>query len=438
MEETRRQIILTVTFTIIAQTAGFVKLWLIAYFFGVDARLDGYYLALSLPTLISSIFSGIIQTGIFPVRAQLAVKSSDEMVHKFERMFLVLTAMLGISWSILFFLFREPLETLIVGDSSLLVRDAFRFMWPYAIFLIAFNITGDLLGYLLAMRNRYAYVPLGGLINAIVSGIVLLLWSEKGLWALAFGTVLGAISQVVVNVILLLRSDFVVFGPLPNKLLAAQKIRELVYIGGWIIPGLFLSNALVSIPVIFLREFGDGAVSSFSYAYRFHLQFLQLTVMAISPLLLANFSEMVARNNYKEIEKWISKSMRLSVLLGGGSLILIGSVGPFLLDILFGGRFDMNAAYRVGLHWWLLTIGLGFAVMGNVYAKLWQARKKVKQMSALAGFSLMVFIISYAITRSWMGEFSVSLSLSISNMVVTVIFWLSMRREQARLFAETN
>lgn len=81
----RKQLALVTVFTVIAQAAGFVKLWVTARLCGVGPELDGYNLALVAPTLISGVLSGIVQTGLFPVRARIAARSDSNVVDAFER-----------------------------------------------------------------------------------------------------------------------------------------------------------------------------------------------------------------------------------------------------------------------------------------------------------------------------------------------------------------
>lgn len=81
----RRQLIAITLLTAVAQAVAFAKLWLTARLFGTSAELDGYFLALAIPTLPSGVISGALQTAFFLVRARLARDQDRATVERFER-----------------------------------------------------------------------------------------------------------------------------------------------------------------------------------------------------------------------------------------------------------------------------------------------------------------------------------------------------------------
>ena len=121
---------------------------------------------------------------------------------------------------------------------------------------------------------------------------------------------------------------------------------------------------------------------------RLHSAALQLLVIACSTLILARFSDLVARNDTEALRRILTKAGMLSLVIGGGGVLMVWGLGAISLEWIFGGRFDDSAAVRVSSHWLLLTISLPFAIIGNVFAKLWQAQKRPKLISIMAFISL--------------------------------------------------
>ena len=62
----------------LVQLLGFLKLLLIAHWFGVSLELDAYYLALVVPALLQGFIGGALQTGFVPVYMQLQASDAAQ------------------------------------------------------------------------------------------------------------------------------------------------------------------------------------------------------------------------------------------------------------------------------------------------------------------------------------------------------------------------
>ena len=92
-----------------------------------------------------------------------------------------------------------------------------------------------------------------------------------------------------------------------------------------------------------------------------------------------------------------------------------------MLGWLFRGRFDSNAASRVTAIWTWLTAGLGFALLGNVFAKLWQAQSRPRVISVMAGAGLVALCVCYFGLRSLLGELAISAAMTGASAIVVVL-----------------
>jgi peptidoglycan biosynthesis protein MviN/MurJ (putative lipid II flippase) len=419
----RREIIVVTALTAIAQAAGFLKLWFTARLFGISAELDGYFLALVLPTLISGVVSGMLQTGLFPVRAKLAAAADTRTVERFERSVLVGLLVLGGAIAVVVIAAAPHAFALLAQDVPATVREAAAFVLPYAAALIFLNAIGAGLGYLLAMRHRYSVAVAAPIANALLGAGLLAVWPEGGLFNLALGTALGLALQVGICAIALERTGFRLFGPLLERGQALPEWREMARLSAWILPGLAFSNLTVSLSPALAASFGEGAVSAFGYAWRLHAAALQLLVMAASPVVLARFADLVARQEHEMIARLLRKAAWLSLGAGVCVTLFVSLLGAPLLELLFAGRFDAAAANRVSVHWFWLAIGLGPAMLGNVMAKLWQARRQPALLSTLAGTGFGIFLTAFLLLGSKMHESAIALGMTLSACLVTGAGW---------------
>lgn len=417
----KKQLAAIALLTAASQVAAFFKLWFTARIFGVGSELDGYNLALVLPGLVSGIMAGVLQTGLFPVRAGLQTTTKAPDVEAFERSVLLSVAILGLLLAIGFALATPIVVPILGGAAPQSVHAALTFAFPWLIVLLGLNMIGDCAGYLLAMRHRFVIAAAAPIANGILGGLLLAAWPQGGLSNLVLGTVLGLSLQVAICLWGLRATGLNLFGPLPGWTRWRRLTNDMIGLGAWILPGVVLSNLAVALPPIWMSAFGEGANSAFGYAYRLHSSSVQLLVMASSPVILAHFAELVARNQIEVVRSILRQAAIASMALGGIGLLLVGTLGAPLLKWVFGGRFDSAAAERVTNHWWWLTLGLAFLILGNVFAKLWQSQQRPRQISIMAGAGLLVLALTFILLRAQLQEFSVAAAMSASAAAIVIL-----------------
>jgi peptidoglycan biosynthesis protein MviN/MurJ (putative lipid II flippase) len=417
----KKQLAVIALLTLASQVSAFFKLWFTARVFGIGSELDGYNLALVLPTLISGVVAGFVQTGLFPVRARLKAAGHPDDVDAFERAIVWGIAALGVVTATLLSLCSPFIVPALAGSAPPSVVAAMGAAFPFLALLVALNMVGDCVGYLLAMRNRFAFAAAAPIANGIVGGLLLASWPQGGLMNLVLGTVLGLGVQVGICVWGLKSTGLRLTGPLLAVERMRSLVREMLVLGAWILPGVILSNLAVSLPPLWVATFGEGANSAFGYAYRLHSSMVQLLIMASSPVILAHFAELVANDEIGAVRSILRRAAIASAMLGALGVVLVGLIGAPLLGLIFGGRFDAEAATRVADHWWWMTTGLAFLIIGNIFAKLWQSQQRPMQMSVMSGVTLLSMMAVYFAARDFLGEFSVAAAMSISAVAMVVV-----------------
>lgn len=401
-----------------AQLAAFVKLWFTARIFGVGPELDGYNLATVLPSLLAGVMGGLLQTGFFPVRATFNAAHDAPQVMALERTVLMFVGLAGLFVTLLMMLGFPSLVDVLGASSPQSVRNALSFSFPFLVFLVALNFIGDCTGYVLAMRGRFVYAAAAPVFNAIVGALMLYLWPEGGLLSLILSTLIGVVVQVGICLYGLKSTGFELAGKIMAWSQFSQYCRKMLVLGGWTLPGIVFSNMLLALPPIWVARFGEGAVSAFGYAFRLHLSALQLLIVASSIVILAHFSDLVAKNDLVAIKRILLKAAVAATVLGLFTFAAVYVLGEPLLLFVFGGKFNAEAAMRVTAHWELLTIGLPFAIMGSVFTKLWQAQQRPILISVSAGVGLLALGLAYIFLGNVLKEFSLPLAMSISTVFV--------------------
>jgi peptidoglycan biosynthesis protein MviN/MurJ (putative lipid II flippase) len=415
----RRQLLLVSLLTGLSQIAALFKLWFTAHVFGVSSELDGYNLALIAPTLISGVLAGLLQTGLFPVRSKIHQLNNPSQVESFERTVWWMYAVLGAFLAVALFALSGWLGRVVVPEQQTATLTAFMTVMPIAACLVAIGMVTDCTGYVLAMRGSFLTAAGAPIANGILGGLVLAFWPDQGLGSLIWGTVGGATLQLFICVYGLKLTSTRLFGPMSWR--NHHAIKEIGALGVWVLPGVVFSNLAVSLPPIWAAGFGEGAVSAFGYASRLHSSAVQLLVMASSTLILARFSELVASGNTIEVNRLLRKATLTSMALGAMAVLFVAGAGEYVLRLLFSGKFDAAAAEQVTSLWTLLSFGLSFSLLGNVFAKLWQAQSRPKLLSVMAGASFITLCTSFLLLKDVTNEQSIAAALAISNLSIVLL-----------------
>lgn len=403
----KRQLATVSLLTALAQLLGFVKLWFVARIFGIGPELDAYNLALVLPTLASAVLAGALQTGLFPVRAHLAHTSADAL-PSFERAVLWSCISTGLALSGLLVLIGPEL---LAAFSKVAAVQAYPLLRVVSLVLLL-NLGADCCSYLLAMRDSFAIAAAAPIANAIVGTLFLAVWPQAGLEALVAGTLAGSLLQLLICMFGLHVMGLALAGPLMPWRTLHIHARKLLTLGGWILPGVVFSNLVVALPTLWIASSGEGAVSAYGYASRLHSALLQFIFMASSIVVLARFSVLVARGEEHQVGTVLRKASIFSAVIGISACALIAPMGAWALQVLFSGRFDARAAETVAQHWLILTAGLPFAIVGTLFAKLWQAQGRPQLISCMAGLSFLTLFALHGLLAPAWGQYAVSMAQS--------------------------
>ncbi|MBI1649848.1 lipid II flippase MurJ [Hyphomicrobium sulfonivorans] len=408
----KRQIAIISALTLTAQFSAFVKLWFTARVFGLGSELDGYNLALILPTLVASSVSGIVQTGLFPVRARLAIEKGGEDIAAFERAVLLCMAGVGLVLSLGLLLTLDSAAAWVAGDAPPAVLSAFKQAFAPLIALLFLNILGDCAGYLLAMRNKFPIAAAAPIANGIIGALILAFSPEGALHMLVASTLVGLLLQVGICFGALPHAGLKFFGPLPNVAGFVCSARTMVTLGVLGFPGVLLSNLVLSLPQVWIAGFGEGAVSAFGYAIRLHLAVIQLVIMASSTVLLARLADLVSSRQVGELRRVLAQANRAAWGVGLAGILVVWALGEPVLSIMLNGRFTPEDAHRVASHWTIISFGIPFAIVGAIYSKLWQARGKPVLLVLGPAVNLTGMWITFSFTASFLGEYSSAAAMS--------------------------
>jgi putative peptidoglycan lipid II flippase len=418
-----RDVLNVLLITALAQLAAFGKSALIAYYFGVGAMIDGYYLAQALPATLTGVFVGFLQTGFLPLYRAHISRGEKAQASALLARTLALALLVGLSTSLLICAIGPELARLVVTGKNTAAVESAALAVRWLAFLIALNAVVDALGLALNAHNRFALVAAAPIANATVSSAILLAAPEFGLANLIAGTLAGLLVQLAIVGIGSWKCG------IHLSVGEADSFRGSLGSGMAILPGLTFSNLAMLIPSLLAAQLGEGAIATLSIASRIHGAAIQVLAIAVSTVLLPHFAGALARRDYSEIVATLATTRRATATVATLAVIWVAAAGNGIVGLVFErGAFDAAASASVSSTWFWLTIGLYPMILSTALAKALQAMQQGHDLSRISTLSFVVLVVAGHVGALAQSVEAIAFSTALSSFAAAVACAIVLRR----------
>ncbi len=413
---------------------GFVEKQVIAYYFGADARVDAFFVALSVPTAVFLLVREIVEPAFLP----LFVKNLD--AGRRQRAWQLFTAVgAGV---VVVTLPIVAAGFLGAGKLASWLAPGFA---PPTLELTAVLVRVTIAGGLLLGLSSLTYITLNGyrrfalpatgdlVMKAALIVCAVVLASRLGAVALAIGVLVGCAGRLAVHLAGLARElRWLAWPRGPGR----EEVRRLAWLMAPLVVGVVFSQLSELADNYFSSLLGPGAVAARSYARKIVDLPILLLPYALSVVAFPYFSALASRREWDRLYAFFGRTLRglalVFALLSVATILLAEPVVAFLLE---RGAFDAHA--RVLTAWPLRLYAVGLvsfaleALLVPFYFALGDTRTPV-----LVGI-LGVFV-NVALTAALIGPFGVggvALALTLSKTLKVVLLgaWLKRKRPALRL-----
>ncbi len=416
----------TVTaFGLLTQLAGFLRILLIAAALGVSREVDAYNLGLILPSVVTTVAIGWLQTAYLGRYVRLLTQNADEPAAAYRGRMLtgLLVAMLAIA--IPCSLFPAGLLAPLLPEAQVALAAS---VLGGVVWLVVPVAIADFCGLTLNGHGRFALAAVAPLVNAVVAVASLVLFAEIDLPALVISLLLGSIAQLLVVAPAYLRLPCGVrmgFG-YADGLPAPEAPRA----DALVLPALLLMNAHPALIQMYAARLGEGAVAVFGYAARLNGAIGQLLVMGLSTVLLPHLARWWSQGAVQDVEGVYRRLARGATFVGVALVAAVLVLGEPIISVLFvRDSFDAASAVAVAEVWWVLTLSLLPMALTAFFAKSGQALGASGIFFAAA---LLGFLSLWA--AAWLGASLRSLEAVVAasavSFLTTALLWLFWLKQQ--------
>lgn len=411
--------------SMLSQLIGFIRTALIAAIFGTSITVDAYYLALLVPTYVTTVTAGLLQAGFVPSYVGMRTSAPDDAVAFRTAIFWALVGISG-CMGLGFALYAGVLipRTASVADAK--VVEIAIVAAPILASVLVWNVISDFLGLLLNCHGRFAAPAAAPAANAALSSLALV-WGNADIVALTASLLLGAIAQTCIVVADLLANRI---GFPARKLRLIWALKRFGGLAGPVIPGILFSATTVWLIHVAAASLGPGDLSIFSYGWRLYGVPTQVFILSLSTILLPNFSRLVAERSYFHLATILFLLAKATLL---GSLCVLTVVylfGSTYIEMLLGrGQFDRGDAETVSEVLLGMLAGLFFFTYGTFLSRLLVAQHRTVTVSCSSLIVLVVVVGTLDLWTSRWGVAGIAYALSAGYLVSAFFMQIVVARE---------
>jgi putative peptidoglycan lipid II flippase len=337
--------------TMSSRVLGLARDLALAHVFGASHDMDAYTVAFRIPNLLRDLFAeGAMSAAFVPTFTRLLTLDGKAAAWRLGN--LVITALLLATGTLVLLgmAFTWPLVTFAAGDYASvpgkqeLAVSLARVMFP---FLTLIAIAVGFMGMLNSLRRFFvpAFSPAMFNVGTLATMAVLIpVFRTQGIrpiFAVAVGTLVGGVGQVVVQWPLLRREGFR-YRPMID--FRDPGLREILTLMG---PGTIALAAVqinVLINTMLATSQGEGAVSCLNYAFRVMYLPIGLFGLSIATAAIPSLSQDAARNDWAGMRGTLSSALRMMLMLNvPATLGLVALATPIVALLFEHGSFTAEA-----------------------------------------------------------------------------------------------
>ena len=421
---------------LIAGISGFVKAvslgkeMLVAHQFGASDSLDAFFVALILPTLLEGVTANSLNAAFIPTYIEVRQKQGAQVA---QRLLSNLAAFnLGILVLLSILLAASQGWLLLLLGSSFAPRKLLltRRLLFCLLIPLCFSGVSTLWQAALNAQQKFAITTIVPIARPIIVVIALLMLARWSIYALAFGTALGPIGELVLSGWCLRRSGASL---MPRWYGLDAPLRRVLAQYAPLITGAVVLSSTNLVDQSMAAILGSGSVSILNYANKLVSMLLTFGISALSIAVLPNFSILAANEEWGGMRSVLGTYARLIVIITVPLTLGMMWYSEPLVALLFQrGAFTPETTSKVAQVQTLLCIQVPFFCVGILYARAITALNRNRILAFGTVISVVVNLVLDIVFMRFLGLPGIALSTS----VVCMLSWYYLRTMLTRVLRE--
>ncbi len=414
--------------TFISRILGLIRDFVIARLFGANELTDAFLVAFRIPNFFRRLFAeGAFSQAFLPILAETKANESDKEVQlvinhittKLLSILMIITLIAVVITPLVIFLFAWGFYFKSDTTQFNLASDMLRITFPYLLLISLTALSGSIL-------NTYdnftipAFTPVLLNISLILCAIFLSKHVSTPIMALAWGVLIGGISQLAFQI------------PFLRKIKKLPKLqfghhKALTTLKKRMLPALFgvsVSQINLLVDTMIASTLISGSVSWLYYSDRLLELPLALIGIALATVALAKLSNYHALKDTENFVKTINKALVIAIIFGFPACLGLTLLSKELIITLFQyGEFEINSAIKTSYSLQAYGSGLMAFIAIKIFAPIFLSRGDTKT-PVKAGVAAMVSnIVLNLILVQYFGHIGLAVATSISALLNASILY---------------
>lgn len=390
-----------------------------ASYFGTGAGLDSYFMALIPMMVISGILVSSMQTSLIMVYVDYLVAGRKVEADRLFLSFLAIIFTVFVFICLAFYVFsRETIQLIAPGFDDERIALSAKLLRIVVPTILICSLSDILAGYFHGNR-RFAIPVIGGVANVFVSLVYLVLFKDQGVFALAVGSLIGSLVQLLwagggvyaAGLALHFRVNF----QDPGLKLIVRNTLPLMFVT-------IFSGVNIIVDQIMASALPAGSVSALNYANNMNSALTQLFVFSVGSAILPFFSHQYSAGKIEELKSTLRMAVRMGIFILVPITLMILFVGTPIVKV-FYERGAFGNASTTAVSGALKAFALGLTAYGIVIS-LVRALTSVQDMKYVAYVSLASIganvSLNFILMKS-MAHVGIALSTSITYFLTAVV-----------------
>ncbi|AFZ37637.1 virulence factor MVIN family protein [Stanieria cyanosphaera PCC 7437] len=402
----------------------------VAWKFGTGDQLDAFLIALVVPSFVINVVAGSFQSSLIPVYIKAREQEGRITTQKLlSNIFIVATIFLiaiAIATVLMTPLYLPLLASGFSTEKLVLTE---RLIWVISPLILLSGIV-SIWGGVLNAGERFALAAFSPATTPIATIILLFVFPDWGIFALAIGLLLGSLVEIAILGIGLRRQKVEI---IPRWTGFDGNLTEVSRQYLPVVTGAFLMCSANLVDQSMAAMLPAGSVSALGYANRVIALPLTLITLALGTAVIPYFSKTIAQKNWTQVERTFRLYLKLIFVSTIPLTIAFIIASKLIVQLLFErGSFtaeDTNIVYPIqicyalqipfyiaaifvvrlinslGINYflaWGSAINLIFNIVGNYVLMAWLGVKGIALSTSLV--YLISFIFLYVVTNKHLNK----------------------------------
>jgi putative peptidoglycan lipid II flippase len=326
-----------------------------------------------------------------------------------------------------------PLLGLGFGEEKLALAESL-FYWMAAILVVSGG--SAILGAALNAEDHFAAAAVApAAVPLCTLGVFWMYQGQAGVYALAIGTLVGYIAELVILSTAAARRGIIE----PPRSGAGTEFGEATRQYWPLAIGALLMSGSTFVDSAMAASLGRGNVSVLNYGSKVVALALSIVAASLSTVLFPRFSRMVADGNYRQLLRTLAGYVKLVLLMSAPLVVVLVFASQPIVRLLFErGAFtaeDTRAAS--GVQMWL-ALEIPFYVVNMIGIRVLSALGNNGSVLRIAALNLVVNIVGDYLLMRWYGVNGIAMSSSLVYVIAaSLTLWTIQKKLRAAELASS-